>query len=212
MQFVFYLTSLTIYLQAIGIVAIVELGPSAGYLVLVILSSIIADLGLIPMFLSNMYCVFNDIISSQITGSSFMCGNQESPVIWVSCNLIDYFDRYGLQCPPFVQRIVVPLKIWDKPWKQGYWQNWTKVMGCWIWEWILPIPPMNRKKDWWNYEFNNETKKVLRSCALAKYEEILLGKGETTLTFEIGEVSEDDSTEKDCRQESVALPPRVVVR
>jgi len=55
--------------------------------------------------------------------------------------------------------------------------NWCRVMGTNWWEWILPVSLKRMEREcgtrkWWEFEFNERTKKELRRKANKKLAEM----------------------------------------
>ena len=151
-----------------GVVGVTAVQPSAWLIALLVLSSLCADISLLPLFTAHIYWTLNNVTTREESPKlSSPCDAKRSNTRNVSCKVTHYEVRDGISTPVH-HRITVKLDLRIKPWKASYWANWTNVMGVNWWEWLLPISPTSPTKvarEWWKFEFNDSTKAQLRAAA-----------------------------------------------
>ena len=172
-QFLFYTSILTIYLQTMGFLGFFKVQKSVWFIILSVGSSIIANMSLLPLLILHGIFICNNVTTKEdVIELPQQCpGRRRSHSITVRCNVGVNYLRYG-NLPPtkdWENIVIVDLDLKTKPWKRSTWENWSGVMGINWWEWILPIAPtLEGNTKWWEFEFNDSTKEDLRKQAGAK--------------------------------------------
>ena len=174
---------LIIYLFAMGITAVIKVGPN-GWTITILTLSTHMFLFVSFVFWGHIYLILNNIttrdndVYHQL--SNYETQFPERQRLFVRCNVTTFWENYGL-CAPMAEMaalppIVVELDLRSKPWTRSYWENWTGVMGEKWWRWFLPLSPKLEKKIWWACEFNERTQNLLRTKGKEILQEIVEAK------------------------------------
>ena len=147
------------------------------FVFLVTMASIMADFELLPMLICHMFYIMNGVTTIEAPLNSACLRKISKPKRskeLVCCNVRDFFYMYNIS--PIVAdsncTVMVSLDTVTSPFKLSYWRNWSDVMGIYPWEWFLPVAPTrssNCINQWWEFEFNDATKKALREKVMEKF-------------------------------------------
>jgi len=167
------------YLFAMGIVTVIKIGGNCwtiafSAIILVFVTSLLAW---------HMYLALNNITSKEdgfcrrqtSRNSKHTVHHNEKPL--ARCNVTLFWPSYRLDItavPDFASLppILVTLDVANKPWKRSMWENWKSVFGVKWWRWFLPLSPKIEKERWWECEFSEQTKSLLREKAQIRLREI----------------------------------------
>jgi DHHC palmitoyltransferase len=177
-QFLWWTLALAIYLQVIGFFALVRAEEKGWFLGLGTLVSIIGDMWLFPLFSMHLNLVASNVATREDVepsvpefhpcarnGECIQIIENERARKYVRCNLQYYATRYE-KFPAYLEWVIVSMDISRRPWElDSKWENWCSVMGTHVWEWFLPLRTTNGEGNFWEFEFNERTKKELREKA-----------------------------------------------
>lgn len=160
------------YLFSMGVVTVVRIGSNGWTITLLVYSAVMF------LFISSILGLHLTIIMQNVTTKEYnacqsLKASRNKVVvnqhIFVRCNVADFWPNYPLGPPnpdfATIPPIVVSVDLSSKPWSQTRWENWKGVMGASWWRWFLPLSPKLEKEKWWECEFNEETKMLLRRKA-----------------------------------------------
>jgi len=165
------------YLFGMGIFTVVKISHNGWMLTLLVYSAVM--LTFISCLLGmHMAYVLNNVTTREGTPCRplWALNHEKTPLpkphIFVRCNVIDYWQNYTDVTPTMdfatLPPIIIDIVMDSRPWRQSIWQNWTSVMGESWWMWFLPLSPRLERAKWWECEFNEHTKALLRKKAVDK--------------------------------------------
>ena len=188
-QLLCWAMALATYLQIVAFVTVRQVGSGGWLIGLGRLASFFADIMIPPLLALHLNLIFDNVTTGEDVGLEIaytprLENGKCIPVVpssrsqkFVRCNVEGYFLRYS-RCLPHCKFVVVTLDINSKPWQlDSKCGNWCRVMGTNWWEWILPVSLKRMEREcgtrkWWEFEFNERTKKELRRKANKKLAEM----------------------------------------